>query len=86
MVEMVEGEKCATMLLDRSFGFTRAYSRCVLGTPAALLSQPAPWHVPLEPYQQPSGHPQTEYRRAGAAARATNDPRRDCPREATLSS
>ena len=84
MVENVEGKKCARVLNDRSFGFTHAYSRCVLGTPA-LLSQPVPWRVPLEPYQQPSGHPQTEYRRAEAAARATNDPR-DCPREATHSS
>ena len=54
-------------MTDLSASRTRIPAVCLAPLPA-LLSQPAPWHVPLEPYQQPSGHPQTEYRRAGAAA------------------
>ena len=55
----------------------------------ALLDSRAPRHVRLEPYQHPSGHPRTQYRRAGAVApptkttRAAAAPTRRHPRRST---
>ena len=75
MVENVEGKKCARVLNDRSFGFTHAYSRCVLGTPAGAARPAGPWHTYRSSH---TSSPQGTYRRSidarGPSRPQQNDP------------